>query len=77
MKKMSVGEFRSRCLAVIDDINKTRESVLITRRGKPLAKLVPVDRVEINLIGRLEGIVKITGDIESPMEFLETWESAQ
>ena len=75
MKKMPAGEFKARCLTVMEDVNKTREPVLITKRGKPVAKLVPADRDGINLIGRLEGIIKIHGDIESPIEPPEAWEA--
>jgi prevent-host-death family protein len=77
MKKMPAGEFKARCLTVMEDVNKTREPVLITKRGKPVAKLVPADRDGFNLIGRLEGIVKITGDIESPIEPPEVWEASR
>jgi len=77
MKKMPAGEFKARCLTVMEDVNKTREPVLITKRGKPVAKLVPADKDGINLIGRLEGIIKIQGDIESPIELPETWEASR
>lgn len=74
MKKMPAGEFKARCLAVMEDVSKTREPVLITKRGRPVAKLVPAERVEQDFIGRLEGRVRITGDIESPIEPVEAWE---
>jgi prevent-host-death family protein len=77
MKKLPAGEFKARCLTLMDDVNKTREPILITKRGKPVAKLVPADKGGINLIGRLEGIVKITGDIESPMEPPEVWDATR
>ena len=74
MKSMPAGEFKARCLAVMEDVSKTREPVLITKRGKPVAKLVPAERAEQDFIGRLEGRVRITGDIESPIEPAEAWE---
>jgi len=75
MKRMPAGEFKARCLTVMDDVNKTRETVLITKRGKPVAKLVPAERMERDFIGRLEGKIRITGDIESPIEPTEAWEA--
>ena len=75
MKKMPAGEFKSRCLAVMDAVQKTKESVLITKRGRPVAKLVPADEVPRAFLGRLEGLVKIVGDIESPIEPAEAWEA--
>jgi prevent-host-death family protein len=74
MKEMPAGEFKARCLTVMDDVNKTREPVLITKRGRPVAKLVPADRAEQDFIGRLEGRIRITGDIESPIEPPDAWE---
>ena len=74
MKRMPAGEFKAHCLTVMDEVNKTREPVLITKRGKPVAKLVPTVRTD-KLIGRLEGIVQIAGDIESPIEPPEAWEA--
>jgi len=75
MKKMAAGEFKAHCLAVMEDVRMTREPVLITRRGRPVAKLVPTDRSSDDFIGRLEGVVKIVGDIESPVEPPENWEA--
>ena len=75
MKKMAAGEFKAHCLAVMEDVRMTREPVLITKRGRPVAKLVPTDRSSDDFIGRLEGVVKIVGDIESPVEPPENWEA--
>ena len=61
MKKLPAGEFKARCLAVMEEVRKNREPVLITRRGKPVAKLVPADKTREELIGRLEGIVSRDG----------------
>lgn len=77
MKTLAAGEFKARCLTVMDDVRRTREPVLITKRGKPVAKLVPADKAAPDLIGRLEGIISISGDIESPIEPTEAWESAR
>ena len=75
MKTLPAGEFKARCLAVMEEVRKNREPVLITRRGKPVAKLVPADKTREELIGRLEGVILITGDVESPIEPLDAWES--
>jgi prevent-host-death family protein len=74
MKRMPAGEFKTRCLSVMDAVQKTKESVLITKRGRPVAKLVPAEEESREFLGRLEGIVKIIGDIESPIESPEAWE---
>ncbi len=73
MKTIPAGEFKARCLTLMNDVHNTREPVVITKRGKAVAKLVPADDVGPDFIGRLEGIVRIVGDIESPVEPLEAW----
>jgi prevent-host-death family protein len=73
MKKMAAAQFKARCLAVMDSVNKTREAVVITKRGRPVAKLVPVDDEPKEFLGSLEGIVKIMGDIESPVDPPSAW----
>ena len=77
MKTLAAGEFKARCLTLMDDVSKTREPVVITKRGKPVAKLVPADRISADLIGRLEGVVTVTGDVESPIEPPEAWDSTR
>lgn len=63
MKTMPAGEFKARCLRVMEQVRKTREPVVITKRGRPVAKLVPPD----DIFGCLKGVIKIVGDIESPL----------
>ena len=75
MKTLPAGELKARCLTIMEDVRKTREPVLITKRGKPVVKLVPAEKNQIDLIGRLEGVVTIHGDIASPIE-TDAWESA-
>lgn len=77
MKILPAAEFKARCLSIMEEVRQKREPVLITKRGKPLAKLVPPDQKSNDLIGRLNGVIKITGDIESPIEPPEAWESVR
>jgi prevent-host-death family protein len=73
MKKIAAGEFKARCLTLMEDVRSTREPLIITKRGKPVAKLVPADDVKDDFIGRLEGVFRVVGDIESP---IDEWESS-
>ena len=75
MRKIAAGKFKAQCLKVMEQVRTTREPVLVTKRGKPLAKLVPPERVSDDFIGSLEGIVTIVGDIESPVTPLEDWDA--
>jgi prevent-host-death family protein len=74
MRKIGAGEFKTRCLSLMEDVRSTREPLVITKRGKPVAKLVPVDDGKDEFIGRLKGVLKIVGDIESPVVPEEDWE---
>ena len=74
MKQMPAGQFKARCLSVMDDVNATGEPVLITKRGTPVAKVVPVTSKKQDLFGFMAGELKIIGDIESPVISLEEWE---
>ena len=73
MKTMGAGEFKTHCLKVMDQVRATREPVVITKRGRPVAKLVPVERSGDGIFGSLEGVVEILGDIESPVVAPEEW----
>ncbi len=77
MKQMAAGEFKARCLRVMEQVRKTREPVVITKRGKPVAKLVPADKIPDDVFGCLRGVFKIVGDIESPVVPPEEWEANQ
>ena len=74
MKQMPAGQFKARCLSVMDDVNAIGEPVIITKRGTPVAKLVPVTSKKQDLFGFMAGELKIIGDIESPVILLEEWE---
>ena len=75
MKKMPASKFKAHCLPVMKEVRATREPVLITKRGRPVAKLVPPDTSSDIFIGRLEGIGRVVGDIESLIEPPESWEA--
>jgi prevent-host-death family protein len=74
MNKIAAGQFKARCLALMEDVRATRQPIVITKRGKPVAKLVPAEPEKDQWIGRLNGKMRIVGDIESPVVALEEWE---
>jgi len=74
MKEMAAGQFKAKCLAVMDEVQKTREPVLITKHGKPVAQLVPAPSPPDDIFGYMAGRAKIVGDIVSPIIPLEDWE---
>lgn len=76
MKKIAAAEFKARCLTLMDDVQSTRQPLLITKRGRAVAKLVPADDGKDDFIGSLKGIFRMVGDIESPAVPPEDWESS-
>jgi prevent-host-death family protein len=75
VKHMAAGDFKAQCLAVMDQVLETGESVLITKHGKPVAKLVPAQNSADDIFGYMAGKVKVVGDIVGPVTPLEDWES--
>ena len=74
MKKMPAGTFKAQCLAIMDEVLQSGEPVLITKHGKPVAKLVPADSDADDIFGYMAGKAKIVGDIVGPVIPLEDWE---
>ena len=63
-EKIAAGEFKAKCLSLLDDVALTGKELIVTKRGKPVAKLVPVTRTEG--VSLLKSIVW-EGDIVSPI----------
>jgi prevent-host-death family protein len=74
MKYMQASKFTARCLSVMEDVNATGEPVIITKRGTPVAKVVPVSPKKRELFGFMAGEFRIVGDIERPVVSIEEWE---
>jgi prevent-host-death family protein len=63
MKQMPAAKFKEQCLAILDEVDE--EGIVITKRGKPVAKLVPIRAESAELIGALKDRLEIKGDIIS------------
>ncbi len=73
MKQMRASAFKARCLAVMDAIQATGEPVIVTKRGKPVVKVVPIKPENDDIFGFMAGKGTIMGDIESPVVPLKEW----
>jgi prevent-host-death family protein len=73
MKKMAAGVFKANCLAVMDEVQAKHETVVITKHGKPVAKLVPINTDTDEIFNFLAGKGTITGDVVSPALTPEEW----
>jgi prevent-host-death family protein len=75
METINAAGFKATCLALLDKVEKTGQPILVTRRGKPVAQLVPVAPPgKRRLMGCMEATAKIVGDIESPAAPASDWE---
>ena len=64
---MPAGVFKAKCLQLMDDVQKHHHEIVITKFGKPVAKLVPVEEIKPrSAFGYMKGSIKILGDIVSP-----------
>ena len=72
MKTMAAGEFKARCLQVMDQVSSTRTPVVITKRGKPVAKLVPADERRSDAFDSLKGKIEILDDNVSRLSLPKT-----
>lgn len=77
MGQQTVGaaEFKARCLELMDQVARTGNAIVITKRGKPVARLAPAARKQPTLSGALKGHIRITGDIVSPVDV--RWDAAR
>jgi prevent-host-death family protein len=63
MKQIAAARFKEQCLAILDSVSE--EGIVITKHGKPVAKLIPIRAESAALIGSLRGRLKINGDLMS------------
>jgi prevent-host-death family protein len=86
MREMGAGEFKTRCLAIMDEVQARREPVVITKRGKPVAKLIPMDMPSEKdpIFGFLKDKITILGDpdewvkpIVPEGDWSDTWEPGE
>ena len=75
MTEVSISEFKAKCLALLEQVRRTRQPIRITRHGKPVAEVIPptpiVDRAA--WIGSMKDS-RIIGDIISPANDEDEWE---
>jgi len=65
--KVAIGDFQSHCLEIIEDLQRTHQSIIITKKNIPIAKLEPLEESKNSIIGMMKGKAKITGDIIRPI----------
>jgi len=75
MREIAISEFKAKCLALLDQVQKTKTPILITRFGKPVAEVIPPSPAPVgNWIGSMRDSMRIVGDIVSPASDESEWE---
>lgn len=74
MKTIAAGKFKAQCLALLDEVAREHETIVVTKRGKPVAKITAVTDGQADLRERLKGSILREEDIVSPVPF--TWEAS-
>lgn len=74
---IAISEFKAKCLAILERVEKTKEPIRITRHGKPVAEVIPATPVmdRAAWIGSLRGTIEVLGDIVSPSTDEDEWEA--
>jgi prevent-host-death family protein len=73
MRSIPAGEFKAKCLAIMDEVQSRGESIVITKRGKPVARLTPLENsvpskaVSDSIFGFMRGTGTVAGDIVGPI----------
>ncbi len=72
---IQAGKFKARCLKLMDRVHRTKRRIIITKRNKPIAQLVPVEEESGSLFGKMKGTIQVVGDIISPID--EVWDATR
>ena len=76
MKEIAISEFKAKCLALLDQVQKTKKPIRVTRFGKPIAEVVPSSPDSpAEWMGSLKGSIEILGDIVAPADEESDWEA--
>jgi prevent-host-death family protein len=77
IQTISISHFKATCLAVLETVRQTGLPVRVTRRGEPVAEIVPVPpgSNDATWIGSLSGAIRVKGDIMSPVADADEWEA--
>jgi len=67
--EITAAEFKARCLKLMDEVQASQQPITVTKRGRPVARLVPIESNEIPpLFGCLKGSVTVNDDLIAPFD---------
>jgi len=68
VRTIPAGEFKAKCLALLDEVGERDEEIIVTKRGRPVARIVPVEAPRTIRRPNLAHLIEYVGDIESPLD---------
>ena len=76
MKEVTISEFKAKCSSLLNQVQKTKKSIRVTRFAKPIADIVPTppQPSRADWFGSMKGTIEILGDIVSPANDEQDWE---
>ena len=75
MKEVQISTFKAQCLSLLDEVSRTKESIIVTRHGKPLVTIEPIENKQPRKgFGIAKGTIEIKEDIIEPATDLSDWE---
>ena len=77
MEQIAISEFKAKCLAVLEQVRKTKKPIRVTRFGKPVADVIPpsLNEERADWLGSMADSIEILGDIVSPVMAENDWEA--
>jgi prevent-host-death family protein len=63
MKRVAAAKFKEQCLSLLDHLDE--EGIVVTKHGKPVARVLPMETASAELIGSLRGKIRVNGDLMS------------
>lgn len=77
MDSIPISDFKARCIAVLKEVQRTRRPLVVTHRGRPIARVEPVpESVEKRRLGALRHLGRVEGDLVPPA-FEDEWETEE
>lgn len=77
MREIAISEFKAKCLALLEQVHKTKTPIRVTRFGKPVAEVMPPSPTSkpADWLGSMKGRMEILGDVVSPVIDESDWEA--
>lgn len=73
VKSVAIGQFKAKCLGLLEQVRSRKEGIIITKRGLPIAQVLPLLREQKSVRDELQGTILFEKDIVSPLD--EPWEA--